>query len=274
MIHAGPANFLRLAFGRPEPEFRRRRQCCRPAWLGLYFLPEGGVGRAAIPTGARGTPASFRRARCRAGCSPASVYASTLRAHRRDRAARDAAGRHLGEAGRAPARSCSPRSPAASLGPSGLALEGRAPAQCSREEVKAGERNQAPRRDCAAERRALAAPASRPIPVLLFRFSALTFNSHRIHYDRAWAHAGRGLSRSRRPRPADDDRCSSTSRAIRIRASGSRPTRPGASAAVRHRAVRARGRPATARSGLRPLGRHARRHHRDERRGRSRPSRA
>jgi 3-methylfumaryl-CoA hydratase len=23
--------------------------------------------------------------------------------------------------------------------------------------------------------------------VLLFRFSALTFNSHRIHYDRAWA---------------------------------------------------------------------------------------
>jgi 3-methylfumaryl-CoA hydratase len=27
----------------------------------------------------------------------------------------------------------------------------------------------------------------RPDPVLLFRYSALTFNSHRIHYDRAWA---------------------------------------------------------------------------------------
>jgi 3-methylfumaryl-CoA hydratase len=26
-----------------------------------------------------------------------------------------------------------------------------------------------------------------PDPVLLFRFSALTFNSHRIHYDRRWA---------------------------------------------------------------------------------------
>ena len=26
-----------------------------------------------------------------------------------------------------------------------------------------------------------------PDPVLLFRFSALTFNSHRIHYDRPWA---------------------------------------------------------------------------------------
>ena len=26
-----------------------------------------------------------------------------------------------------------------------------------------------------------------PDPVVLFRYSALTFNSHRIHYDRAWA---------------------------------------------------------------------------------------
>jgi 3-methylfumaryl-CoA hydratase len=55
-----------------------------------------------------------------------------------------------------------------------------------REEVKPGERNQAPRRE--------EAPADvpwrrriEPDPVLLFRFSALTFNSHRIHYDRAWA---------------------------------------------------------------------------------------
>jgi 3-methylfumaryl-CoA hydratase len=55
-----------------------------------------------------------------------------------------------------------------------------------REEVKAGERNQAPRRD--------PAPADvpwrtrvTPDPVVLFRFSALTFNSHRTHYDRAWA---------------------------------------------------------------------------------------
>jgi len=27
----------------------------------------------------------------------------------------------------------------------------------------------------------------RPDPVMLFRYSALTFNSHRIHYDKAWA---------------------------------------------------------------------------------------
>ncbi len=55
-----------------------------------------------------------------------------------------------------------------------------------REEVKAGGRNQSPRRD--------APPADMPWrrrvtpdAVLLFRFSALTFNSHRIHYDRTWA---------------------------------------------------------------------------------------
>jgi len=55
-----------------------------------------------------------------------------------------------------------------------------------REEVKAGDKNQAPRRDPApAEvvwRRTVTTN-----PVLLFRFSALTFNSHRIHYDRPWA---------------------------------------------------------------------------------------
>jgi 3-methylfumaryl-CoA hydratase len=55
-----------------------------------------------------------------------------------------------------------------------------------REEVKAGERNQAPRREPAPDdvpwRRRIA-----PDPVLLFRFSALTFNSHRIHYDLPYA---------------------------------------------------------------------------------------
>jgi 3-methylfumaryl-CoA hydratase len=55
-----------------------------------------------------------------------------------------------------------------------------------------------PRPD-AAERAAAAAPAacdwSRDMqadPVLLFRYSALTFNGHRIHYDRAYATASEG----------------------------------------------------------------------------------
>ena len=33
-----------------------------------------------------------------------------------------------------------------------------------------------------------------PDAVLLFRYSALTFNGHRIHYDRRYVTAGRGLS--------------------------------------------------------------------------------
>jgi 3-methylfumaryl-CoA hydratase len=70
-------------------------------------------------------------------------------------------------------------------GPNGLALEDER-RTVFREEVKAGERNQAPRRDSppsdAPWRRSIT-----PDPVLLFRFSALTFNSHRIHYDRTWA---------------------------------------------------------------------------------------
>ena len=39
-------------------------------------------------------------------------------------------------------------------------------------------------------------------PTLLFRFSALTYNAHRIHYDRDVRDRRGGLSRPRRPRPA------------------------------------------------------------------------
>src|SRR5215469_17848475 len=38
VIHAGPANLLRLALGRPEPELRDG-DALPPAWLALYFLP-------------------------------------------------------------------------------------------------------------------------------------------------------------------------------------------------------------------------------------------
>jgi 3-methylfumaryl-CoA hydratase len=69
--------------------------------------------------------------------------------------------------------------------PAGLALEEER-LTVFREEARPGEGNQAPRRE--------PAPADvpwrrrvTPDPVLLFRFSALTFNSHRIHYDRPWA---------------------------------------------------------------------------------------
>jgi 3-methylfumaryl-CoA hydratase len=71
------------------------------------------------------------------------------------------------------------------FGPDGLAVEEER-RTVFREEAKAGVGNQAPRREPAPAdvpwRRTVTAD-----PVLLFRYSALTFNSHRIHYDRAWA---------------------------------------------------------------------------------------
>jgi 3-methylfumaryl-CoA hydratase len=71
------------------------------------------------------------------------------------------------------------------LGADGLAVEDER-RTVFREEVKAGERNQAPKREPAPSDVPWRKRVT-PDPVLLFRFSALTFNSHRIHYDRPWA---------------------------------------------------------------------------------------
>ncbi len=48
-------------------------------------------------------------------------------------------------------------------------------------------------------------------PVLLFRYSALTFNGHRIHYDRDYVTKVEGLSGPGRPRPAAGDAARSNS---------------------------------------------------------------
>lgn len=70
-------------------------------------------------------------------------------------------------------------------GPDGLAVEDEA-AGVFREEVKPGEKSGVPKREAPPEdlpwRRTIA-----PDPVSLFRYSALTFNPHRIHYDRPYA---------------------------------------------------------------------------------------
>jgi 3-methylfumaryl-CoA hydratase len=81
--------------------------------------------------------------------------------------------------------------------PRGLALS-EAASTVFREEVKAGEKSGVPVRD--------AAPADVPWrrtikanSVMLFRYSAITFNPHRIHYD--LLHGDRGLSRPGGARP-------------------------------------------------------------------------
>jgi 3-methylfumaryl-CoA hydratase len=183
VIHPGPANFLRLALGRPEPEFREG-DALPPAWLGLYFLPSV-ASDALRPDGSpRDTgvvpPLALPR-RMFAGervrfHAPVRV-GETLR---RETRLADISVKQ-GGTGTLVFATITSRV----YGPSGLALEDER-RTVFREEVKAGERNQAPRREAPPSD----APWRRSVtvdPVLLFRFSALTFNSHRIHYDRAWA---------------------------------------------------------------------------------------
>ncbi len=183
VIHAGPANRLRLALGRPEPEFGEG-DSLPPAWLGLYFLPR--VASAELRPD--GSPRDT-------GVVPAMPLPRRMFAGERVRFHR---GLRIGEAVRRETELADIAMKSGStgtlvfatvksrvFGAEGLVLDDER-RTVFRGEVKPGERNLAPRRE--------PAPADvpwrrrvTPDPVLLFRFSALTFNSHRIHYDRPWA---------------------------------------------------------------------------------------
>ena len=183
VIHPGPANLLRLTFGRTEPEYREG-DALPPAWLACYFLPR-------VPADALRPDGSPHDT----GVVPALPLARRMFAGERVRFHRPL---RIGESLRRETElaDLSMKSGGTGtlvfativsrvFGADGLALEDER-RTVFREEVKSGERNQAPRRE--------PAPADVPWrrrvstdPVLLFRFSALTFNSHRIHYDRTWA---------------------------------------------------------------------------------------
>jgi 3-methylfumaryl-CoA hydratase len=183
VLNPGPANLLRLAFDRPEPEFRAG-DALPPAWLALYFLPQYRPGELRPD----GSPRD-------AGVVPPMPLPRRMFAGERVRLHKPL---RIGDAVRRETELADISLKSGStgtlvfatvvnrvFGPEGLALEDER-RTVFREEVKAGERNQAPRRD--------PAPPDVPWrkrvtvdPVLLFRFSALTFNSHRIHYDHKWA---------------------------------------------------------------------------------------
>jgi len=183
VLHPGPADLLRLALGRPGPELKEGDPL-PPAWLALYFLPRYGPDELRPD----GSPRD-------AGVVPPMPMPRRMFAGERVRFHQPL---RLGEAVRRETTladiSLKTGSTGALVfatvvnrvfGARGLALEDER-RTVFREEVKAGERNQAPRRDPAPTdlpwRRRIT-----PDPVLLFRFSALTFNSHRIHYDLRWA---------------------------------------------------------------------------------------
>ena len=183
VITAAPANLLRLTFGRDEPELRPGDPL-PPGWQSLYFLPRFAP-EALRPDGSpRDT-----------GVIPPMPLPRRMFAGERFRFHRPL---RIGETIR---RETELADISVKTGGTGtlvfatvtqriftgetLAIEEER-RTVFREEVRAGDRNQAPRRETAPDdtpwRRRIV-----PDPVLLFRFSALTFNSHRIHYDRPWA---------------------------------------------------------------------------------------
>ena len=178
-----PANLLRLTFDRPEPEFKTG-DVLPPGWHILYFLPRFRPGQlgpdgAALDTGV--VPKMPLPRRMFAG--EHQRFHRPLRigeAVRRETELADISVKNGGTGTLVFATVLS-----RVFGADGLAVEEER-RTVFREEIQSGEKNQAPRRD--------PAPAEVPWrkkittdPILLFRFSALTFNSHRIHYDRPWA---------------------------------------------------------------------------------------
>jgi 3-methylfumaryl-CoA hydratase len=183
VVTAVPANLLRLAFARPEGAYKDG-DLLPPGWQILYFLPQY-RGDELRPDGA---PAD-------SGVVPPMPFPRRMFAGDRFRFV---APIRIGETLRRETEladiSAKPGGTGTLVfatvvnriyGAGGLAVEEER-RTVFREEVKPGERNQAPRREGAPTdvpwRRTIT-----PSAVLLFRFSALTFNSHRIHYDKAWA---------------------------------------------------------------------------------------
>jgi 3-methylfumaryl-CoA hydratase len=183
ILHPGPANLLRLAFNRAEPELHEGDPL-PPAWLALYFLPRFATAELRPDGSPRDTgvipPMPLPR---RMFAGERVRLHRTLRLGQAVRRETELADISLKTGGTGTLVFVTVTSRV--FGPEGLALEDER-RTAFREEVRAGERNRAPRREPAPAdvpwRRQVV-----PDPVLLFRFSALTFNSHRIHYDRPWA---------------------------------------------------------------------------------------
>jgi 3-methylfumaryl-CoA hydratase len=180
---AAPPNLLRLTFGRAEPEFGPGDPL-PPGWHGLYFLPRFGpndLNADGAPVDSGVVPPIPLPRRMFAG--ERIHFHRPIRVGDELRRETELADLSLKTGGTGPLVFATMVSRI--FVPGGLALEEERRV-VFREEVKAGERNQAPRREPAPAE----VPWRRrvtPDPILLFRFSALTFNSHRIHYDRRWA---------------------------------------------------------------------------------------
>jgi len=183
VIHPGPANLLRLTLGLGTPELIPGDPL-PAAWLPIYFLPRFGPHElrpdgTPIDTGV--VPALPLPRRMFAGES--ARFHLPLRIGDPVRRESELTGIRatVGATGPLVFTTVASRI----FGPDGLAVEEER-LTVFREEVARGATSRAPRADAAPEDVAWRRRVSVD-PVLLFRFSALTFNSHRVHYDRGWA---------------------------------------------------------------------------------------
>ena len=232
--------------GRARPRAAHGRSPA--AALALALFPRGGARRRRSgPTAMASAATSCRRSTCRAACGPAAASAST--ASRCASAIPRGASRRSSRSSPRPAR-------AASMvfvtvqhtlsGPRASSLRRGARHRLSRggQAGRDGARAQARADRCHAPSKTIV-----PDPVLLFRFSALTFNGHRIHYDQPYVTGDRRLSRPDRARPADGP---AADRAGAPRQSRQDAARPSSSARCRRFSPARRSR---SRRGARPTAR-------------------
>ncbi len=180
---AVPVRALAVTLERDEPE-PVAGSAVPPGWHGLYFLalsPRADLGEDGLPTASPLLPEMP---------FPRRMYAGeNLRFHRPIRVGDELTMEteladitlKTGSTGRLAFVTTLSRI----SGPDGLCLE-EEKQTVFREETPAGAGNRAPRHEAPPEDIAFAKTVSIDIATL-FRFSALTFNPHRIHYDRPYA---------------------------------------------------------------------------------------
>ena len=171
-----------------RPRRSRRRAPARalpPLWHWLYFLPRAPAVARSAPTAIRSAAASCRRCRCRAACGPAagSTFHATAAGRRRGRRARRASPTSTRKDGRSGALvfvTVQPRDQRRARARRSARSTTSSTASAPQPATRRAARRRPPHRRSASRAR------SSPTPVLLFRYSALTFNGHRIHYDRRY----------------------------------------------------------------------------------------
>ncbi len=181
-------------FSEPQRRSTTRRRisvmapCCPRCGNGSTFCHARRT-RGSARTDTPNEAVSCRRSPCRGACSPARACASS---NRSSSARRRGATRSSARCRRRKARAASWRS---SRSPTPTFRTARCASRRSRTSSIAKRGQGLRRRYHASSRPSPTGAWTRTVaadPTLLFRFSALTFNAHRIHYDRPYATAVEG----------------------------------------------------------------------------------